>query len=96
MSHRLHQVIAGLLLFALGFSCAWLVFSSSATGNVVADTHSGTYTWTTAVCNDRQQCIDVRVTCEDGMVTSLTPVSDLHQFSEVWEDPRVHKQVFCS
>ena len=46
------------------------------------------YTWTTAICNSQNECIDVLVECENGNVVSIEPVSDLKKFEDDWEDIR--------
>ena len=66
------------------------------TGNVVDQVSEKTYSWTTAVCNDQHQCIDMLIQCEQGKVVSMVPVSNLTQFSEVWNDPRDEDIVLCA
>ena len=47
------------------------------------------YSWTTAICNDKNECIDVHVVCRNGKVESLEPVSELVKYGEDWKDPRI-------
>lgn len=89
--------IWGALLLIVGaFGGGYFLGQGSVTGQVVGTIESEkTYTWTTAICNDQHQCIDVLVHCEQGKVVSLVPVSNLTQFSEVWNDPRLEDVVLC-
>ena len=93
----LRLFIWGALLVSIGaFGAGYLVGQGTVTGNVVDQVSGKTYSWTTAVCNEDHQCIDVLIHCEQGKVTSMVPVSNLTQFSEVWEDPRDEDIVFCA
>jgi len=74
----------------LGFAASNFVF----TGEVVGDV-SDDYTYTTAICNLDNDCIDVLVSCSNGGVAGLEPVSELVEFGEEWEDAR-EKEGFCS
>jgi hypothetical protein len=80
--------------FLLGAGLVWTLTDIRLTGNVVAETQSS-YTWTTAICNAQRACIDVLVTCVQGKVTSLTPVSNLTSFADTWEDPRSERVDLC-
>jgi hypothetical protein len=86
----------GSFLLMLGaFGGGFLLGQNAVTGQVIEESRGKTYSWTTAICNDDHQCIDVLVQCVDGKVDSMTPVSNLTSFSETWEDPRDEAVVFC-
>ena len=66
------------LAFLLGF------FSSrifpSLTGKAITEDEQETlknYTWTKAICNSKNECVDVLITCENGKVKKIEPVSEL-------------------
>ncbi len=85
----------GIVVLLLGaFGGGYLLGQGKVTGSVVAS--SKTYSWTTAICNERNQCIDVLVQCAGGNVVSLTPVSNLTFFSDAWEDPRTEHPPLCA
>ncbi len=66
------------------------------TGEVTAEIDiSKDYTYTTAICNSDNECIDVLVTCEQGKVTDLIPTTDLVQFGASWQDIREKADSFC-
>ncbi len=58
------------------------------TGKVIEENNKGNYTWTKAICNEENKCIDVLVECSDGKVISMSPASDLKDFDDGWKDPR--------
>jgi|SRR3989339_731265 len=66
-----------------------LLFASSnsaVTGDVVEEKLD--YTWTRAVCNDANECLDVVVSCVNGQVKEIKPISDIISHSPDWKDPR--------
>jgi arginine/ornithine N-succinyltransferase beta subunit len=79
---------------ALGAGITWVVLDGTFTGNVIQEA-SSSYTWTTAICNSHNQCIDVLVECERGKVVGLTPISAITSFADEWEDIRDTPVVFC-
>jgi hypothetical protein len=62
------------------------------TGQVISE---NVYTYTTAICNDKNECIDVLVECENGDVISLTPTSNLLDLGKGFEDFRDKPETFC-
>ena len=84
-----------IVAFVLGFALAWMIFGDSVTGSVVTDVSQGTYSWTTAICNDKHECIDVSVECVAGKATSVKPISSLQQFADDWEDSRFTNKTLC-
>jgi len=53
------------------------------------------YTYTTAICNQNKECIDVLVECSGGNVASLTPTSKLIDLGDDFEDFRDPQEQFC-
>jgi hypothetical protein len=98
------------LLVATGFALGYLTGSISSskpeqtqttipttpqiTGEVIRE-ESKEYTYTTAICNESNECIDVLVECEGGNVISLTPVSELLELGDDFEDFRDPPEEFC-
>ncbi|MFH1425212.1 MAG: hypothetical protein ABIG28_00580 [archaeon] len=78
----------------IGFSVSKLTTpeAPTITGQAVSNNE---YTYTTAICNSENKCIDVLVKCDSGNVVSLTPVSDLLDLGEDFEDFRDERGNFC-
>lgn len=83
-------------VFVLGFVLGIIAYSmynsavvklSAITGNAV-DGESENYTWTTAICNSNNECMDVLVECSNGEVVSLSPITNLTSFGRDWNDFR--------
>jgi hypothetical protein len=80
-------VVIGLFAFVVGFAIGIFLFGGGITGRAVEDIEKN-YSYTTAVCNDYNQCIDVLIECEQGKVKKIVPVSELVEFEDDWEDVR--------
>jgi hypothetical protein len=80
------------MLLAFGFGFVISDFSlgdAIITGFVVAGNDlSGNYTWTRAICDDQNRCLDITIKCLDGDVVSAEVISSVREFSEDWVDPR--------
>jgi len=50
-------------------------------------------TLTKAICNSKNQCIDVKIYCQNSKVVKIEPVSELKQLPFDWQDPRVQKKL---
>ena len=92
METRIILLIVG--IFIVGIVVGLLVDRFVLVGEVVREVIEG-YTYTTAICNSGNECIDVLVECEGGGVKSLEPVSSLMEFGEEWVDPREEGREFC-
>ena len=78
-------IILVLLLIVLAFFVGLFISKISFTGNVVQD---NSYSWTKALCNSDNECMDVEITCNNGQVSSIVPISKLVVHSDDWKDPR--------
>lgn len=47
-----------------------------------------TSTWTKAVCNEKNYCLDIQITCSENEVFNIQPTGELARFPENWVDPR--------
>jgi len=47
-----------------------------------------TSTWTKAICNEENYCLDVQITCGDNGVIDIKPTGEGAHFPINWEDPR--------
>ena len=83
-------IVLIILAFLAGLSFDRFVL----TGQTIVEIEED-YTWTTAICNSQNECIDVLVECENGDVKGLEPVSDLKKFDENWEDIRGETGELC-
>jgi hypothetical protein len=52
------------------------------------------YIWTTAIC-DGNECRDFKVTCKDGNVLDLEPITGFVTFGENWQDKREVNASLC-
>ncbi len=84
-------VLSFLIVFFLGFYLREIVIS----GRIVEDGLSKEYSFTRAICNENNKCIDVFVKCLNGEVEEMTPVSGFVSFPFDWEDPRGNLSEFC-
>lgn len=79
-----------LALVLLAFVGGMLVSRVIFTGNVIRQESikPNYYSWTKAVCNSGNECIDVQVTCENGKVAGIEPVSQILKKEASWTDDR--------
>ena len=78
----------------IGFFANKLTFENpSITGQVINSQNQ--YSYTTAICNEENECIDVLVECSNGQVVSLTPTSEIIKLNEEWKDFRDKEESFC-
>ena len=47
-----------------------------------------TSTWTKAICNEDNYCLDVQITCGENRVIDIKPTGQAAYFPEDWEDHR--------
>lgn len=47
-----------------------------------------TSTWTKAVCNEKNYCSDVEISCDEGKIVSIKPTGEGINLPENWIDPR--------
>lgn len=66
------------VLLVLAFLLGLFINKFNLTGNVVSEVENDS-AWTKAICNDNK-CIDVLITCKDGNVEKINPVSDMIYF----------------
>ena len=79
------------IAFVFGLLASKFVF----TGNAVKDV-SANYTWTKAICDRDNNCIDVEISCENGNVVKVVPVTGIVDHPKNWSDPRGEMaNVFC-
>jgi len=88
MERKIIVVIIGLIV--LSFLAGFFINKISFTGRVVQEQEikPDFYYWTKAICNSDNECIDVKVVCENGIAKSVEPVSPLIQHDANWQDPR--------
>jgi hypothetical protein len=64
--------------------------------NLIAASPSGSgsneakdiFIWTKAICNEKNYCLDVQITCINSQVVDIKPQSEGIYFSGNWRDPR--------
>jgi hypothetical protein len=47
-----------------------------------------TSTWTKAICNEENYCLDIQITCSEDSVIDIKPTGEGAFFPEDWQDPR--------
>ena len=47
-----------------------------------------TSTWTKAICNEENYCLDVQITCSEDRIIDVKPMGEGTYFPDDWEDPR--------
>lgn len=96
MNKNLFTVIVVVVALIVGILVGKYVFNGSLTGSAVSSNENNrSYSWTTAICDDENRCMDVLIECENGSVKSLKPVSDLREFADNWSDSRKGKLNYC-
>ena len=90
------KIIIYLVLLVLAFVLGLLFGKIVITGNVVNEAGFVDQTLTKAVCNEKNECVDLKISCENGRVVDLDLVSDVVKFGKGWEDPRGGLGSFCS
>jgi hypothetical protein len=88
-------ILIGILCLAAGIGLGLLIGNMgnfSLTGKSIKESE---YTHTKAICNSNGECIDVLVSCKNGEVESIEPISDLKDFSDIedWIPP--NRTGFC-
>lgn len=78
-------LILGVLLVAGGFILGLSADNLAFTGNVVKESAGNEqYTYTKAICSPGNRCVDVVITCANGGVKSIEPVSDVKEYESNW------------
>jgi len=82
--------LSGILFFAVPF-----LLTSPLTGQTIDNEENlSEYTYTKAICDERNYCEDNEIKCRGNKVISITPITGAAvQFSEDWEDPRDEKEI---
>jgi len=47
-----------------------------------------TSTWTKAICNEENYCLDVQITCSEDKIIDIKPTGEGAYFPESWIEPR--------
>lgn len=62
-------------------------------GEAIYESKLSNYSYTKAICNSKNNCIDVLIECKDGKVTYIEPLSDIVKLHENWKDDREDKEL---
>jgi len=99
-NHRIILLLVLLLVLAIGGGLYATYFLSAVTGKAVISTEKETllkdYSYTTAICNSDNECIDIIITCKNNSVSKIEPSSDLLKLPEDWQDIRQKNSSYCS
>ncbi len=78
-----------ILCFGLGF----FISNFSFTGKVIDNPQN--YSYSTALCNQNKQCLDVLVFCSGNEILEIKPITELRDFSNLsdWKAPK--SKEFC-
>ena len=87
------KIFIGIGLIVLGLIIGIYIDELNFTGKAIVENK---YSWTKAICNDNNECIDIRIECENGDVKSIRPISDLKKFELNWSDPRLDDRELCN
>ena len=81
------------LAFVFGFLFNNFITNGNLTGKVIQEDK---YSWTKAICNQNNECVDVLIYCENSNVAKIEPSSDyIVKHSENWTDPRNDSEKLC-
>ena len=83
------SVLSGILFFVMPL----LLTNPILTGQTINNEENlSEYTYTKAICNEKNYCEDNEIKCRGNEIISVTPITGAAvQFSENWEDPRDSK-----
>ena len=82
-------VLVIVLVFTLGVFFDSIVLTGSVVEVVGMD-----YSWTSAICDEENNCLDVLIECSGGNVVGIVPVSGFIDHPSDWIDPRDIKE-YC-
>ena len=75
------RLLIAVLIIVLSVAAA-LSWPSNTRGEVEVSS------WTKAICDDSNFCIDIEIVCASGRIVDLKPVKYGVQFDKAWADPR--------
>jgi len=81
-----------LAAFILSILVSFTITKLTPTGQVIEEPQND-YTYTRAICNENNECIDVLVECKDGSVLSLKPISELKEIPNL---DNSNQEEFCN
>ncbi|MBI2451550.1 hypothetical protein HYV50_00560 [Candidatus Pacearchaeota archaeon] len=86
-----------LLIFAFGLAGGFFLnkFFIIGLATLYGQETERTHTYTKAVCNEKNECMDFLIKCVNGELDSMESISEVIKFSPEWEDPREEKEKFC-
>lgn len=96
---RLRKTLYIFLMLALllaGFIFGLYTQKTISSRTVSEELLQNQYSYTTAICNNNRECIDIFVTCNGSNVQKLVPVSDKISFPPGWNDTRDWRGGFCT
>lgn len=77
------MLIAALLAIVIVFI---YISNANLTGETIVDEH---YSFTKAICNETNYCQDYEITCKNGELTDINPLTGAAiQNPSNWQDPR--------
>ena len=87
------QTIFSLIAIALIIGVLYFMFQERMTGKAIENQ----YVYTKAICNDNNFCQDYEISCSNGEVVEMTPVTGASiQHNSDWQDPRKNKsEISC-
>jgi len=91
MDSKILKIFLIALLILLAFISGLLLQKFVLTGSAVADINNisdNEYSWTRAICNDNNDCLDILISCKNGNVIDIKPASDFVRYPLQWEDLR--------
>lgn len=96
---KIISLLVIILFLTIGGGLYLSYLFSSITGKAIANTEeqniSRDYSYTTAICNSKKECIDILITCENHSVINMEPLSELLKFPSDWEDERPENSSYC-
>jgi len=82
------KIITVLVLIILAFIVGMFIGRLVFTARVVETNILENYSWTKAICNSDNECLDVLIKCEAGKIVGIEPVSGIVKHDANWKDPR--------
>ena len=89
-------VLLFFLIIIISFSLGFIISKVNINGNLIFENNKFEfdYSWTKAICDDNNYCLDIEIYCKDGKVVDLIPISIVVGHYEGWNDIREENN-FC-
>jgi len=87
---RLLLSILIIILVAIGGVLGFKIIEQTITGATIQNVNN--YSYTKAIC-DKNSCIDYQITCKNGELLDMKPLTEAVILPSNWQDPRTQEMI---